>query len=84
MSFVMRKPFQVFLTGSDTYLNLQPQKMVRDLKFRKYSECSVYVAKTKALISCAVIAQLICAFVFAHAKKQVFSSIGSNSLRRCM
>ena len=25
-------------------------------------------AKTKALISCAVIAQLICAFVFAYAK----------------
>ena len=29
-------------------------------------------AKTKALISCAVTAQLICAFVFALAKKSVF------------
>ena len=28
----------------------------------------MYVAKTKALISCAVTAQLICVFVFAYAK----------------
>ena len=28
---------------------------------------SICVAKTKVLISCAVTAQLICAFVFAHA-----------------
>ena len=34
-------------------------------------------AKTEALISCAVTAQLLCAFVFTHAKKQVFSSSGS-------
>ena len=30
----------------------------------------VYVAKTKALISCAVTAQLICGFVFAYAKSR--------------
>ena len=30
-------------------------------------------AKTKALISCAVIVQLICAFVFAYAAKVRFS-----------
>ena len=30
--------------------------------------CLVRVAKTKALISCAVTAQLICASVFAYAK----------------
>ena len=30
--------------------------------------CTIYEAKTKALISCAVIKQLICAFVFAYAK----------------
>ena len=35
-------------------------------------ECTIYVAKTKALISCAVTAQLICAFVFAYAKKNQF------------
>ena len=39
--------------------------------------CLVYIAKTKALISCAVnravvIAQLFCAFVFAHAKIESF------------
>ena len=29
--------------------------------------CTIQVAKTKALISCAVIAQLICTYVFALA-----------------
>ena len=29
-----------------------------------------YVAKTKVLVSCAVTAQLICAFVFAYAKSR--------------
>ena len=36
--------------------------------FRKKRACTIYVAKTKALIRCAVTAQLICAFVFAYAK----------------
>ena len=31
----------------------------------------MYVAKTKALISCAVTAQLICVFVFAYAKSRL-------------
>ena len=39
-----------------------------DLGFRKYRNCTIYVAKTKALISFAVIAKLICVFVFADAK----------------
>ena len=30
-------------------------------------DCTISVAKTKALISCAVTAQLICGFVFAYA-----------------
>ena len=30
----------------------------------------IYVAKTKALISCTVTAQLICTFVFAYAKSR--------------
>ena len=34
----------------------------------KKSNCTIREAKTKALISCAVTAQLICAFVFAYAK----------------
>ena len=36
--------------------------------FRKKRNCNIRVAKTKALISCAVTAQLICVFVFAYAK----------------
>ena len=39
----------------------------------KKGDCTVRVAKTKALISCAVIAQLICVFAFAYAKVR-FSS----------
>ena len=38
--------------------------------FRKKRDCTIHVAKTKALISCAVTAQLICAFVFAYAKNR--------------
>ena len=36
--------------------------------FRKQRDCTIYVAKTKALISFAVIAKLICVFVFTYAK----------------
>ena len=35
--------------------------------FRKYRNCTICIAKAKALISCAVTAQLICAFGFAYA-----------------
>ena len=38
--------------------------------FRKLRDCSIYVAKAKALISFAVTAKLICVFVFAYAKKR--------------
>ena len=34
--------------------------------FKKW-DCTICVAKTKTLISCAVTAQLICVFVFAYA-----------------
>ena len=37
-------------------------------------DCTICVAKTKALISFAVTAKLICAFVFAYAKSR-FSHI---------
>ena len=30
-------------------------------------DCTIRAAKTKALISCAITAQLICGFVFAYA-----------------
>ena len=37
------------------------------------------MAKTKALISCAITAQLICAFVFRIGKNPVFSRCGSGT-----
>ena len=45
--------------------------MFRDLKFQIQEVEGLYcinAAKTKALISCVVTVQLICAFVFAYAK----------------
>ena len=33
-------------------------------------DCTTFLANTKALTSCAVITQLICAFVFAYAKSR--------------
>ena len=39
--------------------------------FRRYGDCTIYVAKAKALISCAVSAQLICPFVLAYVKCRV-------------
>ena len=45
--------------------------------FRKERYCTIQVAKTKALISFAVTAKLICVFVFACAKNPVFSRRGS-------
>ena len=38
--------------------------------FRKKRDCTIRVAKTKALISFAVTAKLICVFVFAYAKSR--------------
>ena len=35
--------------------------------FMKKSDCTIYVGKTKALISCRVSVQLICIFVFGYA-----------------
>ena len=60
--------FRPGLTQTDRPVQLQ--KMVRSLNFgiRKKRKCIICVAKTKALISFAVTAKLICAFVFASAK----------------
>ena len=38
--------------------------------FRKKRDCTIYIAKTKALISFAVTVKLICVFVFAYAKSR--------------
>ena len=43
----------------------------RNFGFRKKRDCTICVAKTKALISFAVTAKLICVFVFAYAKTRV-------------
>ena len=66
----MKNPSSGFPTMSDTKRIEQPLKIARGMKFglRKWRNCTFYVAKTKALISCAVTEQLICAFVFAYAK----------------
>ena len=42
----------------------------RNFVFRKKRDCTIRVAKTKALISFAVTAKLICVFVFAYAKSR--------------
>ena len=65
----MRKPVFGGLTWSHTNRSVQPWKMARS--FREYRECSIRVAKTKALISFAVTAKLICVFVFAYAESQI-------------
>ena len=46
------------------------RKMARGLKLVQLMDCSIYVAKTKALISFAVTAKLICVFVLAYAKSR--------------
>ena len=59
-----------FPTTSNTHRAVQPQKMARGLtcEIQKVEGCTIYVAKTKALIIAPV--QLICAFVFAYAKSR--------------
>ena len=64
------KPLRGFRPGSDTNLGVWPQEMARSLKYWKQRDCSIYVAKMNVLISCAVTAQLILAFVFAYAKSR--------------
>ena len=49
--------------------------------FNKKSHCTVCIAKTKALISCAVTAQLFCIFVFPIGKNLfVFFSIWAHMI----
>ena len=62
----------MFPTRPDTNRAVQPQKMARDLKFRKKRDRTIFVVKIEALISCAVTTQLICAFVFAYKKNRFF------------
>ena len=40
---------------------------LHSLRLKKKKDCTIRLAKTKALISCALTAQLICAFGFVYA-----------------
>ena len=53
--------------GSDQAVQSQKMYGGWNFGFRKKRYCTIRVAKTKALISFAVTAKLICAFVFAYA-----------------
>ena len=64
---VARKPVFGVSTRSNTNRAVQPLRLARGLKFvyRKKWDCTIYVAKIKALISCAV-------FCFCISEKPVF------------
>ena len=60
-------------TRSDTNQAVRTQKIARGLKFQikevdVLTYCTIYVVKTKALISSRVTTQLVSTFVFAYAK----------------
>ena len=76
MSRGARKPVFGNYDHSDTNRAVKSQKMARGSKsgFRKKRNCTIHAAKKKALISFAVTAKLVCAFVFAYAN---FSLCGS-------
>ena len=64
------KTNNVVLYRSNRNRAVQAQKMAietGDVGFRKMKNHTIRVAKTKAMISLAVTAKLICAFVFSHA-----------------
>ena len=59
--------FRQVLTQTSLYSHRERSEAWKFV-FRKKRDCTIQVAKTKALISFAVTAKLICAFVFAQAK----------------
>ena len=68
--------FSEFPTRSNTNRAVQPQKMVRDLKFRILEEKGLYYLFSEnkgaeSLIICEVTMQLICTFVFAYGKSKL-------------
>ena len=70
MSLIVRKPVFGFRPGM-TQTNLYSHRSrleAWNFRFKRERNCTIRVVKTKALISCAVTAQLICGFVFACAK----------------
>ena len=64
MSRIMRKPvFRVY-----DQVQHKPGCAVTEDSEKNKGDCTIYVAETKALISCTVNTQLICVFVFAYAE----------------
>ena len=64
-------PMNIIRLFSDLFVSdamLLVQYMIGDLGFRKWRDCTICVAETKVLISCAVTMQLIWAFGFAYTK----------------
>ena len=74
-----------FPNRSDTNWAVQAQKILEtaNLGFRKYRNYTICVAKSKALISFAVTAKLICTFVFAYTDCR-FSHEAAHLYRRLM
>ena len=68
-----------FPTRSDTNPTFSHRSWLETwhLRFRKKRDRTIRLAKTKALISLAVTAKLICVFIYGYAKKPVFSYRGS-------
>ena len=58
--------FRLGLTQSGLYSQSHRNRL-EACGFKKKMDCTIFVAKTKALISCAAPAQPICAFVFTYA-----------------
>ena len=69
MSGIMRKQQFGFRTGRTQTELYKHRRLLEagNFGFRKLRNCTIRVAKTKALISFAVPAKLICTFVFAYA-----------------
>ena len=82
---VKKKPQQFgFPTRHDTNRPVQSQKQARSLKINIKEEVELFIrlAKTKALISLAVTAKLVCAFDFAYANKLIYTH--GNKLRNTL
>ena len=67
MSLCARKPTILVQTRSNTNRQDCTVTEAGNFGFKKKRNCTIPIAKTKALISFAVIAKLIYAFVFAYA-----------------
>ena len=61
------KTSNVVSEQGDTNQAVQAQKKTSDFGFKKKRNCIICIVKTKVLISFAVTAKLVCAFVYAHA-----------------